>query len=385
MFPLSSNRFAAALFASSVIADSYCAHAAPGYVTLYSFKGGNDGAGPASVLIADKHGDLYGTTQQIGGTSNLGTIYKVAPGGSESVLHIFSGGTDGAEPDEGLLRDQHGDLYGGTSGRGRTGLGTLYKLTPRDDLKVLYDFPKKLRVNSPNGDLIEDSAGNLFGTAGGGTDTMGVIFEFALDRTFTVLHNFQGADGSGPFSGLVTDSSGTMYGTTMEGGTSNIGVLYAFSASGGYHVLHNFAGFPNDGANPADVPVLDSGGAFYGVTESGGTQGLGVVYKLLPGGHESILHNFVGGNDDGSEPAGRLLLDSNGNLFGVTSQGGTSNLGTVFELAPHGKFTILHSFSGDPDGSIPVAGLLADAHGNYYGTTLEGGAAGLGTVFKIHP
>jgi len=360
------------------------ARAAPSFTTLYNFQGGTDGAMPASRLVADRHFNLYGTTNQTGGDTNFGTIYKLAPGGTESVLHLFSGGNDGAQPEEGLLLDKKGNLNGGTGGAGKTGLGTLYKLTRLDKLSVLYSFPRKVEVDAPNGDLIADGAGNLFGTAGGGGASVGVIFELTPSKILSVLHEFQGADGADPFSGLITDASGTMYGTTLQGGTSNIGVLYSLTPSGTYSVLHNFSGFPHDGANPADAPVLDAEGNFYGVTETGGKVGLGTVYKLAPGGTETILHNFKG-MPDGNEPAGRLVMDASGNLYGVTSGGGSANHGMVFKVAPSGKLTVLHNFSGGADGLGPAAGLLADAHGNYYGTTLLGGANNLGTIFKIRP
>ena len=201
------------------------ARAAPSFTTLYNFQGGTDGAMPASRLVADRHFNLYGTTNQTGGDTNFGTIYKLAPGGTESVLHLFSGGNDGAQPEEGLLLDKKGNLNGGTGGAGKTGLGTLYRLTRLDKLSVLYSFPRKVEVDAPNGDLIADGVGNLFGTAGGGGASVGVIFELTPSKILSVLHEFQGADGADPFSGLITDASGTMYGTTLQGGTSNIGVL----------------------------------------------------------------------------------------------------------------------------------------------------------------
>jgi uncharacterized repeat protein (TIGR03803 family) len=394
MFPLSSSRVTAFLLATSAIALSSAAHAATTFTSLYSFKGGSsDGVMPESRLIADKHGNLYGTTQQNPGASDFGTIYEVQPNGTESVesvLYTFQGGTAGAEPNNGLLLNQHGDFYGGTGGGGKANLGLIFELKPAGDLKALYSCPnpKRLCLESPNGDLIEDSAGNFYGTGGGGTASIGVIFEMAPDRTVTVLHDFQGGDndGSGPFSGLVADASGTMYGTTTNGGTANLGVLYSWSASAGFNVIYSFLGHENnDGAGPLDAPVLDSSGNFWGVTISGGSQGLGTVYEVMANGQEKILHNFVGGTTDGKYPYGRLIFGANGDLYGVTGQGGANNMGTVFQIGLHGGFKIVHSFSGTADGSDPIAGLYADAHGNYYGTTLLGGANGDGTVFEIRP
>jgi uncharacterized repeat protein (TIGR03803 family) len=386
--PLARTRATLIATVAVLSAAAAAAHAGTSFTTLYNFQGSPDGGNPQGRLIADSTGNLYGTTE-FGGVADLGVLFKLAPGGNESVLFSFTFGNDGARPQGGLLRDKKGDLFGGTNGSGKNGLGTLFELTAAGALKVLYSFPRSSHANSPNGDLLEDAAGSLYGTAGGGTEAVGVVFRFTRPNAFTVLHTFTGTggDGASPFSGLVGDPQGTMYGATLQGGDANCncGVVYSVTSAGTTMILHGFTGAPNDGANPADAPLQLSDGSLVGVSETGGSVGLGTIYKILPDGTESVLHNFVGAPADGNLPAGRLVADPRGNLYGVASRGGANDDGVVFELSSTGHFSILHSFTNGADGGIPVAGLLRGAKNAFYGTTNSGGSAGNGTVFEITP
>ena len=280
--------------------------------------------------------------------------------------------------------------------------------------------------------MIADKAGNLYGTTpvGGGTDTCGplkdqqsagcgIVFKIAARGGESVLHAFTGgSDGASPGAGLTADGAGNLYGTTLAGGgTDNCGlgpygcgVVFKIAANGTESVLHVFVGKAKDGAYPSAALIADQQGNFYGTTAGGGSTdncgaqkkgfraaGCGTVFKLAPDGTESILHVFTGGTD-GAYPFGGVIADSTGNLYGTTAGGGgTANCGLgpygcgiVFKLAPDGTETVLHVFTGKTkDGGYPTAGLIMDKNGNLYGTTYEGGIAscgnhvGCGTVFRL--
>jgi len=209
------------------------------------------------------------------------------------------------------------------------------------------------------------------------------VFELDATGHETVLYSFPGAgDGRHPYSGVIRDAAGSLYGTTGGGGTAGLGVVYKLDTAGHETVLYNFTGGA-DGSNPSGGVIRDSAGNLYGTTASGGTANWGVVYKLDPSGHETVLHSFTGGADGGRPLAG-VTRDSAGNLYGTTGAGGTTGSGVVYELDAAGQETVLYSFTGY-DGRNPYAGVIRDSAGNLYGTTCYGGKRGGGVVFKIEP
>jgi uncharacterized repeat protein (TIGR03803 family) len=212
----------------------------------------------------------------------------------------------------------------------------------------------------------------------------------AQAQTFTVLFSFNGGDGASPQAGLIMDAQGNLYGTTWAGGVG-WGTVFKLDPSGKETVLHSFTDNFSDGASPFGSVIMDAAGNLYGTTYVGGGHGYGTVFKLEPSGTETVLHSFTDGAD-GSLPSGNLIMDADGNLYGVADYGGNSSCsnvghpsgcGTVFKLAPSGTLTVLYSFTGGSDGADPSGGLIMDATGNLYGTTWGGGAYGYGTVFKL--
>jgi len=210
---------------------------------------------------------------------------------------------------------------------------------------------------------------------------------------FQVLHAFNGSNGDSGFGSLILDAAGNMYGATLVGGDLNCvysglgcGVVFELSATGEEKILHKFKGSP-DGALPmwGGNLTLDSQGNLYGLTNNGGVVACpgngdgacGTVFKIDSTGHETVIYAFKGTNGDGNSPYGNVILDKSGNLYGTTSLGGTYNNGTVFKIDTTGKETVLHSFAGSPDGAFP-SGLVEDAAGNLYGATIEGGIAASG-------
>ncbi|MFY9676024.1 MAG: choice-of-anchor tandem repeat GloVer-containing protein, partial [Terriglobales bacterium] len=251
---------------------------------LYSFLGEPDGANPVTAVTLDAAGNLYGTTDN-GGTAGLGTVFKLAPDGKETVLYSFAVQADGANPFAGLVRGKKGYLYGATLYNSDS-YGTLYKVSPKGVHTVLYAFTGGADGADPYGEnLILDKAGNLYGTGySGGTFEYGVVFELSAAGTESVLYSFTGGtDGGRPYAGVVEDKHGNFYGTTLQGGAFGLGTVYKVTASGTETVLHSFAG-GSDGATPYGGVILDSKGNLYGTTAGGGSSNAGIVFKLSPSG-----------------------------------------------------------------------------------------------------
>jgi uncharacterized repeat protein (TIGR03803 family) len=378
-----------------VMTPSAEAHADTTFKVLYSFEGGTDGGGPEAGLVRDAAGNLYGTTAG-GGAFGRGTVFKLDTRGTKTVLHTFSGSPlDGQIPDADLILDAAGNLYGTTGSGGAYDYGTVFKLDTTGTETVLHSFPESpLDGNGPFGGLVRDAAGDLYGTtAGGGASNQGTVFKLDTAGKLTVLYSFAGPplDGQYPLAGLVRDAAGNLYGTTSLGGAPECnypwgcGTVFKLDTTGTETVLHSFTASRLDGALPAGRLVRDAAGNLYGATERGGAFRKGTVFKLDPTGAETVLHSFAGGTTDGATPLAGLLQGAAGNLYGTTSNGGASDFGTVFRVTTSGTETMLHSMRRNTDGIRPQASLIRDPAGNLYGTTLYGGRFDQGTVFKLSP
>jgi uncharacterized repeat protein (TIGR03803 family) len=349
-------------------------------------------------VVADGLGGLYGTTFS-GGPSGFGALFSVRIDGSGfAVLHSFTGGpSDGAHPVAALILDAMGYLYGTTAAGGTPGpgYGTVFRVrTDGSAFTLLHSFSGGDGGASPRASLTLDGAGNLFGTTlYGGPSNLGTVFKIKTDGTgFAILHTFAGgsSDGASPVTSLILGPSGSLFGTTTSGGSSDHGrgTVFTLRTDGsGFFLLHSFSGSPSDGDSPAGI-VMDRAGNLFGTTLVGGssTAGYGTVFKLRSNGTGyHLLHSFTGKAADGANPNGPSTLDASGNLFVTTSAGGLSDAGTILALNTHtNAVTLLHSFSRDvSDGSVPSAPVVLDASGNLFGTTLWGGAAGLGAVFTV--
>ena len=388
------------------------AEAAPKYKVLYSFGvSSNDANSPQAPVIIDPKGNLFGTAG--GGANYVGTVYKLArtrSGWVESVLHSFCYNCgDGYGLQAGLTLDASGNLYGTTVRGGAHDYGTAFELAHGPSgwtETILHSFCGSGNDGcQPYSNLIFDAAGNLYGTTAGGLTSYGTVFELSPGSggwTETTLYGFQGgSDGYEPFAGLTWDKSGNLYGTTYMGGAYQGGTVYELKHSLGgawkKRTLLSFNQNKNGGQTPSGGVIFDKVGNLYGTTGLGGPNicfgehGCGIVYKLSPDRHggwkETRIHDFAE-NAGGFNPVG-VVMDSTGNLYGVTGTGGHTSCGcgTIFKLAPrpHGKwkYTVLFAFHGT-DGGAPN-GLTLDGKGHIYGTTFGGGAYGGGVVFELTP
>lgn len=269
-----------------------------------------------------------------------------------------------------------------------SGLALCFSIGPiqANPEQVLHAFDGVDGAN-PYAPLIQGAGQSFYGTTyRGGAFGFGVVFKLARDGTLTVLHDFAGGDeGANPLGGLLPDGEGNLYGTASDILTSqNSGVIFEIAPDGTETVLHSFSD-PSEGVFPVGELIRDADGNFYGTTEQGGAYGRGVVFQLAPDGTYTVLHSFAGGKNDGSNPYSGVVRDPEGNLYGTLSKGGAYNEGLVYKLAPDGGFTVLHAFLS-ANGVGPYYGtLIRDAAGNLYGTTPNGGAYLNGVVYKVAP
>jgi uncharacterized repeat protein (TIGR03803 family) len=364
----------------------------------------SDGEFPEAGL-AGHHGKFYGTTHN-GGPFGNGTVFELSPNGNggwnEKVLYSFTGGADGGNPQSSnVIFDSAGNIYGTAADGGANGYGAVFELSPMGtnwEENVLYSFANGEDGAYPVNGLILDPAGNLYGTtvnAGHGA----FVFELSPSGGGWTEQVIYGPVNSG-YSGLTRDNAGNIFGisTEVRGRDNNVDRYKAFELSpngGGWTptVIHTF----RDDIDPLGTPVLDKLGTLYGTTFSGGANGLGMVYRLSHGKKgwtEKILYSFKGYPDDGANPVAGILLDAAGDIYGSTVIGGKyGSNGTVYELvAPVGKDNykeeLLWNFNGT-DGSGPDGILVMDRAGDLYGTTSVGGGSscnngsGCGVAFKL--
>jgi|ERR1022692_573322 uncharacterized repeat protein (TIGR03803 family) len=373
--------------------------------TLYNFNGAPDGALPIGGVVRIG-GSFYGTTIDGGADSTAGIVFKIDAKGNETTLHSFSGSPDGYGPLAGLIKDSDGNLYGTTASGGLYSFGTIFEVSKTGVETVLYSFGGYPADGAyPQAGLVRDAAGNLYGTTqfggpgpcqiNGDTEGCGTVFVLSNNGIETVLHGFgsETTDGQLPIARPLLDAAGNLYGTTYSGGTQGMGTVFKVTPGGSETVLYSFAG-ASDGAGPEASLILDAG-SFYGTTYQGGASNYGTVFKLTKEGQETVLYSFSALHQDGHYPAAALVRDSSGNLYGTTLGGGIetkychvieNGCGVIFKLSRAGKETVLHRFAGYPtEGSAPISDLIRDAAGNLYGTTNVGGDAESGTVFEFAP
>jgi uncharacterized repeat protein (TIGR03803 family) len=372
----------------------------PLYSLLYKFTGGEDGANPYG-LIVDEAGNLYGTTYSGGrfcvdAFDSCGTVFKLDPNGILTTLHVFAGGAnDGASPRAGLVRDEAGNIYGGTYLGGAHRSGVVFKLGPSGKLTVLHHFNEGVDGIAPEVGF-RDDVGNLYGTTGlKGTlerclGKCGSVFKLSSAGKLTTLYMFNGRDGDEPSAPVIRDAAGNLYGTTARGGgvaacdPLGCGTVFKLAPNGDLTTLHAFIG--SDGDTPTGRLSRDEAGNLYGTTV-GGSQGFGTVYRLDVRSQMTVLLSYLAGDPLGAHPEGGVVLDSAGNIYGATRSGGPNGWGVLYkhDLQSDAE-TVLHAFTGE-DGGYAIGPLARDSSGNLYGVGFNGGLRacpdGCGVVFKI--
>ena len=398
-----SNLWKAVGLVSAFVLAMTLAASAQTFTAMMNFNN-NNGQNPWSSIIQATDGNFYGTTYW-GGQFNQGTVFKVTPTGTMTVLWSFTNGCDGANPVGPLFQASDGNFYGTTYQGGSHQYGSVFKITPNGNLLCLHGFSYQEGGN-PMGGLIQGSDGALYGTTSGGSPwdlsgrnlarqvkrldfagNAGTVFKITTDgSTFTTLHFFctSCGDGNTPVAGLVQGGDGTLYGTTYWGGGYDYGVVFSLATDGSnFQTLHSFrnvSGSP--GANPAAPLIFGHDGYLYSTTQYGGHNNDGSVFKVSTDGTSFItLFTFNGYN--GANPVSGLALGFDNKLYGTTSYGGEYGYGTLFRINPSMtiNFVLLHSFDY-ANGATPWSGLIQAVNGAFYGTTVSGGASGMGTIFS---
>jgi uncharacterized repeat protein (TIGR03803 family) len=384
------------------LASSQPAAAAPSLTTLYAFSGnGVDGGNPASPLVFDSSGNLYGsaTFEFVGGY-----VFQLAPpvaaGGGWTHSTIYT--TQSIDLPVNLTIAPSGVLYG-TSAGGFIGQqffpGSVFQL---EHTQSGWSSAVTHRFNGPyalSGAALLDSRGDVYGvSANGGPNGGGQVFELAAlpggGLAKIALVSF--ASAGAPYGALISDGEGHLFGTT-SGGSSGNGTIYALTYVPGQgwvkSILYRFTGM-DDGGAPMTGLAMDSAGNLYGTTTKGGSSDGGTIFELsppVPGtGYAWTETTLIDSFGSAASKKGPLILDSAGNLYGTAGGGGANGFGSVFEVSPSTSGTgwsktALWQFADGPDGGNPLAGVILGADGNLYGTTSSGGSGGHGTVFALTP
>lgn len=380
----------------------------PVFTSLLSFDVANGSYPGAMSLVQGMDGNFYGVTGDGGAGSSCtylygcGTILKMTPDGVLTTLYSFCSlpyCADGEFPTAGLARGRDGNFYGVTGGGGLIGYGTVFKVTPQGTLTVLRSFAGSDGAD-PNGGLLE-SNGVFYGTTYGYGAAVyyGTVFKITASGSFTNLYSFCSqsgcADGKYPYAGLVQASDGNFYGTTSEGGANadcnagqpyGCGTVFRITPSGVVTTLHSFAGYPGDGNLPAANLIQASDGNLYGTTEQGGSNNDGVAFRVSLSGAVTTIYSFCADVMNGKcyygyNPYQGFIQATDGAFYG-TALGGASGNGVIYRLSPQGKISLEHNFDAT-DGLNPYGGLLQGTDGSFYGSTQNGGTDGYGTLYNL--
>jgi uncharacterized repeat protein (TIGR03803 family) len=373
-----------------------------------------DGYLAMAGVVQGTDGKLYGTTfgggcGQQGQGEGCGTAFKITTGGNLKRLYVFcsQGGnqcTDGLGPADGLVQGTDEKFYGttvyGGTGYGNNNNGTVFNITASGKLTTLYSFCSESNCTdgaNPQAGLVQDGDGSFYGTTlRGGTKNYGTVFKITPRGKLTTLYSFcsqggQCPDGAGPEAGLVLGADGKFYGTTYDGGAKNGGTVFSITANGGLTSIYSFCAEPNcaDGDEPQAALVQGTDGNFYGTNNDS-------VFSITASGKLTTLYSFCSlpGCADGSSPVAGLVHGTDGNFYGTTEYGGITagncniGCGTIFQITPRGVLTTLYDFCSQggnqyTDGVEPLAGLVQDTNGTFYGTTPAGGTDYLGVVFSL--
>ncbi len=350
-----------------------------------------DGSYPHGSLVKATDGNFYGMTSE-GGQNYYGTIFRMTPGGTFTILHHFNYSTDGAYQKGSLVQGKDGRFYGITSQGGSKYYGTFFQITSSGTFAVLRHLDEAFDL-LPGTSLIQGKDSNFYGMSySGGLRGQGTIFRLTAAGDYAVLVSFPEEEVALPLGGLMQAEDGSFYGTTFYGGLENFGAIFKLCNST-FSVIRSLD-YSFTGAHPAGNLIQGADGELYGMTSRGGFEGQGTIFKVNFDGLVTVLHHLH--FEDGIHPNGSLVQGSDGNFYGMTSRGGKqdysiggstdagiSDYGTIFRLTPSGSFTVLHCFDHSATGASPQGSLIQGSDGNFYGMTSQGGTYGGGTIFKV--
>jgi uncharacterized repeat protein (TIGR03803 family) len=329
----------------------------------------------------------YGTVFQITTSGNIASLYSFC-----SKANCI----DGKTPLGGLMLADDSNFYGTTSAGGTYGYGTVFKMTPAGKLTTLYSFCLQSGCDdgeTPTASLVQGTNGNLYGTTSGGgaNGNYGTVFEITTTGKLTTLYSFCSVsscnDGENPRGGLIQGADGNFYGTTYGNSSNQRGSIFEITPGGAFTTLYTFCSLAlcEDGTEPTADLVQAADGNFYGTASGGGPYGNeGTVFELTSGLVYSVLAGFSG--TCCGEPYGGLVQGTDGNFYGTTYYTEYNDYGTAYKITPAGVLSSLYFFCRDAncsDGESPYAGLMQATNGNFYGTTLIGGTSDFGTVFSL--
>lgn len=361
-----------------------------GFSIVYQFSR-HHGKSPVCGVLPLPDGALLGLTVY-GGADKSGTIYRIAPDGTQAVVHAFGPSPgDGQWPFTCLLQASDGHIYGTTPGGGEFFGGIVFRIEPDGGgYTVLHAFDGSAGgPSTPSTSLVEATDANFYGASFHGGRGAGTIYRMTPAGDVTVLHVFtdNGHQGSAP-SALMQATDGNLYGTMGTGGANGAGVFFRVRLDGTFKVLHDFEPV-GEGADPRGAIVEGKDGSFYGTLAGNGPRGYGSVYRLKRDGALTVLHAFGSDPGEGAAPDG-LMREPDGTFYGTTSSGGFG-VGTLYKMNAEGKLTTLHQFENFAGGYYPEGGIALGSDGFIYGVCPSGGEhsrqvpSGWGTVFRIAP
>lgn len=327
-----------------------------------------------NLLAQGRDGNLYSTTYS-GGNDGHGVVFEITPQGAETVLYNFDI-SQSYQPPSGLTLGTDGNFRGTTFFDDPNGdPGTIFEITPDGNLTTLYNFSGGSDGQFPYGPPVQ-GPGGFYGTTGTGT-----TYRITQSGNFISLSSIPSS-----YAPLLLGSDGNFYGTTISGGSYAMGTVFKMTRSGVVTIVHSFDG--NRGEQPIAPVIQADDGNLYGTTYAGGLYGTdasgGVVFRLTPQGVLTVLHNFPDPSypNDGNSPWAGIVAATDGNLYGVTYQGGTTNHGVMFRITPSGAYSIIRNFDGLNDGG-PRANPMQHTNGKIYGMTEYGGFADCGVVYTL--